>query len=41
MNFRAATSPEARQLITQAAMKDPLFAAAQRAWKVDHAKHKS
>jgi len=41
MIFRASTSPQARQLITQAAMKDPLFAAAQRAWDADHAKRKS
>ena len=36
--FRASTSPQARQIITQAAMKDPLFAAAQRAWEAEHAK---
>jgi hypothetical protein len=39
--IRASTSPQARQLITQAALKYPLFAAAQRAAEVDHAKHKS
>ena len=39
--FRAATSPEARQLITQAALKEPLYAAAQLAWEADHAKRKS
>jgi hypothetical protein len=36
--FRACTSPEARQIITQAALKDPLFAAAHRAWEADYAK---
>ena len=41
MIFRAATSPEARQLITQAAQHDPLYAAAQHAWEADHAKQKS
>ena len=41
MIFRAATSPEARQLITQAVLKDPLYAAAQRAWEADQAKRKS
>jgi hypothetical protein len=39
--FRASTSPQARQIIRQAALKDPLQAAAQRAREVDHAKHKS
>ncbi len=39
--FRASTSPQARQIIRQAAMKDPLFVAAQRAWEADHAKPKS
>ena len=39
--LRASTSPEARQLITQAVLKDPLYAAAQRAWEADHAKPKS
>ncbi len=39
--FRASTSPEARQIIRQAALKDPLQAAAQRAREADHAKHKS
>ena len=39
--FRAATSPEARQLITQAALKEPLYAAAQLAWEAEHAKRKS
>ena len=39
--FRASTSPQARQMIRQAALKDPLQAAAQRAREVDHAKHKS
>jgi len=39
--FRASTSPQARQIIRQAALKDPLQAAAQRAWEVDHAKPKS
>ena len=39
--FRASTSPQARQIITKAALKDPLFAAAQRAWEADHAKRKS
>jgi hypothetical protein len=32
--YRASTSPQARSLITQAAMKDPLFVAAQCAWEV-------
>ena len=40
MIFRASTSPQARQIITKAALKDPLFAAAQRAWEADHAKPK-
>ena len=35
--FRAATSPEARQLITQAALKEPLYAAAQLAWELARA----
>ena len=39
--FRASTSPQARQIIRQAALKDPLQAAAQRAWEADHAKRKS
>jgi hypothetical protein len=39
--FRAATSPEARKLIKQAALKEPLYAAAQLAWEADHAKRKS
>jgi hypothetical protein len=39
MIFRAVTSPQARQIITQAAMKDPCLAAARRAWEADHAKH--
>jgi hypothetical protein len=39
--LRASTSPEARQIITQAALKDPLFVAAQRAWEADHAQRKS
>ena len=39
--FRAATSPEARQLITQAALKEPLYAAAQLAWEAEHAKRKA
>ena len=37
--YRASTSPQARTLITQAAMKHPLFAAAQRAGEADHVKH--
>ena len=41
MIFRASTSPQALQLIKQAALKDPLFAAAQRAWEAEHAKRKS
>jgi hypothetical protein len=40
MVLRASTSPQALQLIKQAALKDPLFAAAQRAWEADHAKRK-
>jgi len=39
--FRASTSPEARQIIMQAAMKNPLFAAAHRTREADHAKGKS
>ena len=39
--YRASTSPQARQIIRQAALKDPLQAAAQRAWEADHAKRKS
>ena len=39
--FRASTSPQARQIIRQAALKDPLQAAAQRAREADHAKQKS
>jgi len=39
--FRASTSPQARQIIRQAALKDPLQAAAQRAREADHAKRKS
>jgi hypothetical protein len=35
-DIRASASPPARQLITQAALKGPLFAAAQRAWQPDH-----
>jgi hypothetical protein len=38
MIFRASTSPQGRQLITQAALKEPLYAAAQCAWEADHAK---
>jgi len=34
--LRASTSPKARQIIRQAALKDPLQAAAQRAWEIDH-----
>jgi len=41
MIFRAATLPDARQLITQAVLKDPLYAAAKRAREADHAKRKS
>ena len=41
MIFRAATLPDARQLITQAVLKDPLYAAAKRAREADHAKPKS
>ena len=41
MVLRASTSPQALQLITQTALKDPLFAAAQRAWETEHAKRKS
>ena len=32
--YRASTSPQARTLITQAALKEPLFVAAQCAWEV-------
>ena len=39
--FRASTSPQARQIIRQAALKDPLQAAAQRAWEAEQAEHKS
>jgi len=39
--YRASTSPQARQIIRQAALKDPLQAAAQRAWEADHAKPKT
>ena len=39
--FRASTSPEACQLITQGILKDPLYAVAQGAWEADHAKRKS
>ena len=39
--FRASTSPQARQMIRQAALKDPLQAAAQRAWEAEHTKRKS
>jgi hypothetical protein len=39
--FRASTSPQARQMIRQAALKHPLQAAAQRAWEANHANHKS
>jgi len=39
--FRAPTSPQSRQLITQAALKEPLFAAAHLAWDTEHAKRKS
>jgi hypothetical protein len=41
MIFGAATSPQARQIIKQAALQHPLFAAAHLAWEADHAKHKS
>ena len=39
--FRASTSPQARQIIRQTVLKEPLYAAAQRAWEADHAKRKS
>ncbi len=39
--FRAATSPQARAILMEAALKDPFYAAAQRAREADHAKHKS
>jgi hypothetical protein len=38
--LRASTSPPARQLITAAAMKQPLYVAAQLAWEAEHAKRK-
>jgi hypothetical protein len=39
--FRSTTPPEARQLITQAAQKEPLNVAAQPVWEADHAKRVS
>lgn len=41
MILRASTSPQALQLIAQAALKEPLYAAAQRALEMEHARHKS
>ena len=39
--IRASTSPQARQIIRQTVLKEPLYAAAPRAWEADHAKRKS
>ena len=39
--YRASTSPQARTLITQAALKDPLYAAAHAGWEAERAKRKS
>ena len=41
MIFRAATSPQARTILMEAAMKAPLYAAAHAGWEAERAKHKS
>ena len=36
--FRAATSPQARAILMEAALKDPLYAAAHAGWEAERAK---
>ena len=38
--FRAATSPQARAILMEAALKDPLYAAAHAGWQAEHAARK-
>ena len=39
--FRAATSPQARAILMEAALNNPLYAAAHAGWEAERAKRKS